>query len=207
MRDEVVKMTTEALEWSVATAVMPGEIESGDRHVVCPFSDGVLVAVIDGLGHGVEAAAAARVAAGVLEKHAGGPVTALVERCHDSLRSTRGVTLSLATISARACVLTWAGVGNVEGLLRRAHPGLPDEKLLLRNGVVGSHVPPLRARVIALQRDDLLVFTTDGVAHDVARTLPLRGTLQAIANGALARGNKGVDDALVLLVRYRCGES
>jgi hypothetical protein len=103
--------------------------------------------------------------------------------------------------------MTWAGVGNVEGLLRRGQPGRPDEKLLLRSGVVGSHVPPLQASVIALERDDLLVFTTDGVAQDVAQTLPVRGTLQVIANGALARGNKGIDDALVLLVRYRGGEA
>jgi negative regulator of sigma-B (phosphoserine phosphatase) len=207
MRDEVAAMTIAGLDWSVATAVMPGEIECGDRHVVCASPDGVLVAVIDGLGHGVEAAAAARVAAGVLEEHAGEPVALLLERCHDSLRSSRGVALSLAAISSHARVMTWAGVGNVEGLLRRALPGLPDEKLLLRNGVVGSHVPPLQASEIALQRDDLLVFTTDGVAQDVAPTLPVRGTLQAIADGALARGNKGIDDALVLLVRYRGGES
>jgi len=200
-------MSIEGLEWSVATAVMPGEIESGDRHVVCPLPDGVLVAVIDGLGHGVEAAAAARVAADVLEEHAGAPVAALVERCHDSLRRTRGATLSLATISTRARLLTWAGIGNIEGVLRRARPGLPDEQLLLSNGVVGSHMPPLRASVLELGRDDLLVFTTDGVAPDVARTLPLRGALPAIANAALARGNKGIDDALVLLVRYRGGWS
>jgi negative regulator of sigma-B (phosphoserine phosphatase) len=200
-------MTTEAVEWSVATAVMPGESESGDRHVLCPLSDGVLVAVIDGLGHGAAAAAAARVAAGVLEKHAGDPVARLVERCHDSLRSTRGVALSVATINARAHLMTWAGVGNVEGVLRRGKPGLPDEKLLLRSGVVGSRLPPLQASVVAIGRDDLLVFTTDGVAQDAARTLPVRGSLQAIANGALARGNKRIDDALVLLVRYRGGES
>jgi negative regulator of sigma-B (phosphoserine phosphatase) len=200
-------MSIAGLDWSVATAVMPGEIESGDRHVVCPLPDGVLVAVIDGLGHGVEAAAAARMAAGVLEEHAGDPVTALVERCHHSLRFTRGVALSLATISLHARVMTWAGVGNVEGLLRRGQPGRPDEKLLLRNGVVGSHVPSLQASVVALDRDDLLVFTTDGVAQEVAQTLPVRGTLQVIVNGALARGNKGIDDALVLLVRYRGGES
>jgi negative regulator of sigma-B (phosphoserine phosphatase) len=200
-------MSIEGLEWSVATAVMPGEIESGDRHVVCPLPDGVLVAVIDGLGHGVEAATAARVAAHVLEEHACDPVTALVERCHYSLRSTRGVTLSLATISTRAHALTWAGVGNIEAVLRRAQPGLPDEQLLLSNGVVGSHVPPLRTSVVALSRDDLLVFTTDGVAPNIAQTLPLRGALQAIANEALARGNKGIDDALVMLVRYRGGQS
>lgn len=200
-------MTTEALEWSVAAAVMPGETESGDRHVFCPFSDGVLVAVIDGLGHGAEAATAAAVAAGVLERHAGDPVTRLVERCHDALRSTRGVALSLAAITAREHVMTWAGVGNVEGVLRRGQPGSADERLLLRSGVVGSHLPPLQASTVAIRRDDLLVFMTDGVTQDVARTLPVRGTLQAIASAALASGNKGIDDALVLLLRYRGGES
>jgi hypothetical protein len=103
--------------------------------------------------------------------------------------------------------MSWAGVGNVEGLLRRAQPGFPDEKLLLRNGVVGSHMPSLQASDVALQCEDLLVFVTDGVAQDVAQTLPVRGTLQAIADAALARGNKGIDDALVLLVRYRGGDS
>lgn len=200
-------MTTETLEWSVATAAMPGETETGDRHVFCPLSDGVLVAAIDGLGHGAEAAVAARRAAAVLEEHAGDPVTRLVERCHDSLRSTRGVALSLATISVRAHLMTWTGVGNVEGALRRGQPGLPDERLLSRSGVVGSHLPPLQASVVAIGRDDLLVFTTDGIAQDAARSLPMQGPLQAIANGALARGNKGTDDALVLLVRYRGGES
>ena len=36
--------------------------ESGDSHVVKPSPEGVLAAVIDGVGHGNEAADAARIA-------------------------------------------------------------------------------------------------------------------------------------------------
>jgi serine phosphatase RsbU (regulator of sigma subunit) len=199
-------MRIEALEWSAATATMPGETESGDRHVVCKMPDGALVAALDGLGHGTQAASAALVASSVLMHYAAAPLTTLLAYCHDALRSTRGIAISLAAINTRSSSMTWAGVGNVEGLLRRAKPRIPDEKLLLRNGVVGSHLPFVQPMVTTLAPGDVLMFTTDGVAHDQVHALPMLGELQSIASSALARGNKGTDDALVLLVRYRGDE-
>src|SRR2546427_6905214 len=58
------------IEWGVASLALPGEAESGDRHLVKPVGTGVLVAVVDGLGHGAEAAAAAQAAVAALERHA-----------------------------------------------------------------------------------------------------------------------------------------
>jgi len=49
------------IEWAVAELAQPGQSESGDRHLVLPTPDGGLVAVVDGLGHGAEAANAAKV--------------------------------------------------------------------------------------------------------------------------------------------------
>ncbi|HZF17857.1 MAG TPA: SpoIIE family protein phosphatase [Steroidobacteraceae bacterium] len=207
MRNEVAPVNIAGLEWSVAVAAMPGESESGDRHVVCPLRDGALVAAIDGLGHGADAALAARVAIDVLEQHAGQALTALFERCHEALRPTRGVTMSLATISTREHSVAWAGVGNVEGLVRRALPTVPDERLVLRNGVVGSQLPALQPSVVTLGAGDILVFNTDGVAHEAASAVPLRGPLQSIADAALESGRKRNDDALLLLVRYGRAES
>ena len=69
------------VEWGSAGQALDesgrGE-ESGDLHVVAPFAGGALVAVIDGLGHGAEAAAAARAARRVISDHAGEPVLTLV---------------------------------------------------------------------------------------------------------------------------------
>src|SRR5216684_973838 len=48
------------IEWGVATLALPGEAQSGDRHLVKPVGSSVLVAVVDGLGHGAEAATAAQ---------------------------------------------------------------------------------------------------------------------------------------------------
>ena len=111
------------VDWAVATLALEGEEESGDLHVVAPFDGGALVAVIDGLGHGPEAAVAARSAAEALERDSTQPVGELLERCHRELRGTRGAVITLASFNARAGTMTWAGVGNIEGTLLRAEPG------------------------------------------------------------------------------------
>src|SRR2546422_8836961 len=90
------------IEWAAAGRALGGPseaCESGDIHVAAPFPKGILVGVIDGLGHGPEAAQAARTAARVLTAHAGEPVQALIQRCHGSLRNTRGAVMSLASFS------------------------------------------------------------------------------------------------------------
>jgi phosphoserine phosphatase RsbX len=58
------------LDWAVAVRPAPGEDVCGDLHLVAPASDSVLLAVVDGLGHGGEAVAAAAAAIDILERHA-----------------------------------------------------------------------------------------------------------------------------------------
>ena len=64
------KLAGHAISWGVAESPLPGEHESGDRHVVQLSAAGVLIAAIDGMGHGAEAAAAAKLAASTLEEFA-----------------------------------------------------------------------------------------------------------------------------------------
>src|SRR5256884_7303297 len=78
------------IEWGVASLALPGEAESGDRHLVTPVGTGVLVAVVDGLGHGAEAASAAKAAVAALERHPTESPAPLLERCHRALNGTRG---------------------------------------------------------------------------------------------------------------------
>src|SRR5215469_16350259 len=88
------------LEVGVVERALPGETVSGDRYVMHPLTDGVLIAVVDGLGHGVEAAMAAEVATATLEAYSHEPVISLLERCHSALRRTRGAAISVASLSA-----------------------------------------------------------------------------------------------------------
>jgi negative regulator of sigma-B (phosphoserine phosphatase) len=193
------------IEWGVAAAALGGQRESGDRYVVAPFGPGALAAVIDGLGHGEDAAYAAQRAADILATHAHESVIALVRRCHEHLRTTRGVVMSLASFDAQDETMAWLGVGNVEGRLLRANPDASParEFLLMRGGVVGgSQLPQLRADLIPVVRGDTLLLVTDGVFMPPAPEVDPGQPPQVLANRMLARHRKATDDALVLVVRW-----
>jgi phosphoserine phosphatase RsbX len=189
------------LEWGLATEPLAGQPESGDLGLVLPFPGGILVGAVDGLGHGDEAAAAARAAAEVLRSQPDAPVIWLVRECHEALGETRGVVMSLASFNARYATMTWIGIGNVEGLLVRADGAAspPRETLLLRGGVVGFKLPELGAAVLPVGRGDTLVFATDGIRSDFASGLSLAQPPQQIADQILGRHAKKTDDALALV--------
>jgi serine/threonine protein phosphatase PrpC len=192
------------IDWGFATAMRTGETESGDLHVVRPVGSDVLVAVVDGLGHGAGAAAAARTAVAVVSRHAGDPLPRLLQRCHEALVGSRGVVMSLARFDRAAATMTWLGVGNVEGVLLYADPGSRPARatLLTRGGIVGSELPPLRAEVVSVAPGDALILATDGVATPFAADLLGDASPQDRAERILARHGKGTDDALVLVARY-----
>jgi len=191
------------VEYGVAKFVLPGQGESGDHHLVCCNQSGILVAAIDGIGHGEEAANASKAAAALLKSSADEPIISLIERCHDKLRATRGVVLSLASIDPKHGMMTWLGVGNVQGVLMRsdAKKGNGQESLLLRSGVVGSQLPALQATVLPIVRGDTLFFATDGVRNDFSVSLSARENPQRAAGRILEQYGSRNDDALVLVVR------
>jgi negative regulator of sigma-B (phosphoserine phosphatase) len=100
-------------------------------------------------------------------------------------------------------MMTWLGVGNVQGVLMRADAkkGNVREALLLRAGVVGSQLPALQATVLPIVRGDTLFFATDGVRSDFSVTLSALENPQRAADRILEQYRSGTDDALVLVSR------
>lgn len=214
--------TSLLIEWGVASKTLAGERECGDQHLVKTHPRGVLVAVIDGVGHGDKAASVAKAATATLAQHAHESPVLLLERCHHALRGTRGVVMSLASFESSTNSLTWLGVGNVEGILLRAKllemkqgrngstwlstenlPREARETILLKGGIVGYQLPALRPVTIPVGRGDILIFATDGIRSAFTRALPLAGSPQEIANHILAEHQRGTDDALALVARYQ----
>lgn len=191
------------IEYAVAEAALPGEQESGDLHLVAPHPRGVLVAAIDGLGHGGEAADAARAARAALARDPSGDLPDLFVRTHGTLARSRGVVMSLASFQ-RGGKLTWLGVGNVEGTLVRAEDGRVRraDSIMLLGGVVGYQLPKLRPSTTAVQPGDVLILATDGIGSGYIETLDPAAGLSALADRILAGFGKGGDDALVLVARY-----
>jgi hypothetical protein len=131
----------------------------------------------------------------------------MVQRCHEALKKTRGVAISLASFGFRDHTLTWLGVGNVEGVLLRADPASSParETLMLVGGVVGYRLPMLRAMVVTVAIGDTLVFATDGIRNGWAQEVTKDDEPQHIADRIGSRYSKGTDDALVLVARYKGG--
>lgn len=192
------------IEWGVKIVPIEGETESGDHYLVKSLPHGYLVAAVDGLGHGDEAATAAKRAVATVEAYGYEPVLSLLRRCDEQLRHTRGVVMTLASFNGIDNTMTWIGVGNVEGVLVRADPqAIPErENVLLRGGVVGYQMPQLRASVLPISSGDTLIFTTDGIRDGFIEELNLGAPPQRIADDICVRFKKENDDALALVVRY-----
>jgi len=187
---------------------MPGQSRSGDCAVLAPYEGGALVAAIDGLGHGDEAADASARAAEVLGAAPDDDPAALLQRCHQALAKTRGAVMTLAWIDVARQRLRWTGIGNVEGRLVRAgaRPHVPTEGAFMRGGVVGYNLPEIRVTSTQLGDGDVVVLATDGVASGFGAAIATGGEAQEIADRILADHARGIDDALVVVVRFRAVE-
>lgn len=194
----------EPVEWGIATRCRRGEAASGDLAVVRVQPEGALVAAIDGLGHGSEAARAARRAAEVVRKSQTEDLVLLIQRCHAALRGTRGAAISLAFVSPSNGGIAWLGVGNVEGRVLSGDRTVtrPKGSLALGRGVPGHELPRLRTTMLDMRPGDVLVLATDGIEATFADSLDISGSSQAISERILADHWKRPDDALVVAVRY-----
>lgn len=187
-----------ALEWAVVGRPCRGETASGDQHLVAPFEGGVLLAVIDALGHGPRAHLTAEAAVAALAEAPGAPVHALFARCDVALKRLRGAVMSLASIHFGDGLMRWAGVGNVEGALLGATGRV---RLLGRGGVVGQGAVPARAAAVPLSAGDVLVLATDGVAASCVEGMDRAAPVGWLASNAIERHAVGRDDALILTAR------
>jgi len=192
------------VEWGVATRSRRGEVTNGDLAVVTMLPDGVLVAAIDGLGHGKEAARAAGAVGVVLRDTRSHDLVALVERCHTALKGTRGAVISLAFLSSSESTMTWLGVGNVEGRLMSGVPSVTGTKgsLAIASGLPGHELPKVSTATLDIRPGDILLLATDGIASAFAESLDVSGSPQAITDRILHNHSKTTDDALVVAVRY-----
>lgn len=144
------------------------EVPSGDAAAVASDGSHLAALVVDGIGHGPEAARAAAAAVSAFDEElarSGGPsldITRFILSAHQQMRSTRGAVLAVCTIDQAAGVVSFAAVGNVSAQLvtggRREH-------LVGRDGTLGTNAPVPR---IALDRAGwgpgaTLLIATDGL--------------------------------------------
>ncbi len=197
--------TSGTITYGIAALTREGETVTGDRSVIRHHDSGVLLAVIDGLGHGADAASAADLAAQVVSSHPSTDIVELLKACHTSLRGSRGVVMTIVSLTPAAHIITALGVGNVQGMIVRhseSEDGAERDFVVLRGGVVGHLMPVLRQSVMQVTPGDLVVLATDGVSIEFMTEEHFSQPPQAIADRILSRYATPNDDALVLVARY-----
>lgn len=179
-----------------------GERVSGDAVIVEELEGGLLLAIVDVLGHGPEAHALASDMAAFLREHARFDVTRLMERLHERVRGSRGAAVSLCSLETESGTLRFVGVGNTAA--RRL--GRDPTWLAAQDGTVGSVMPRLREEHLTLGDGDVFLLTTDGVSsrfRPEALSGLFRDTPAVLARDIVRHFGKQHDDAACLVLRYR----
>ena len=200
------KKSPPCIDWAVAARSKTGEPVSGDTYVVEAFggNGNTLVAVIDGLGHGADAAEPSRMAAEILKENAGKTVETLMRHCDEGLRRTRGAVATVVSITTRQNALQWSAIGNVEAAIVQTGGDATGKitRVIPRNGVLGLNAPRPVVNSQNLAVGDLLIMATDGIESRFPSALDMSGKPRVIAEDILRKFGKMSDDALVLVARY-----
>ncbi len=195
------------IEWAAAARPISSEEACGDHPVAVDLSGtAALFGVLDGLGHGAEAARAARCGEEVLRRNPGKPLGVLIQLCHRALADTRGAAMTLARIDFEAELLTWTGIGNVSADLVAKSPVGAEVRSSARlsGGIVGYRMPEtVHTQTVRMRTGDLLVMASDGVAPSFMDSIDFAASARVIAEELLRSHRKDTDDALVLAARHR----
>jgi anti-sigma regulatory factor (Ser/Thr protein kinase) len=186
---------------------MNGEDESGDGWAASCDLDGATLLGVDGLGHGPEAAKAARAAIHALERRPSAAPSEVLHAAHEALRITRGAALSVARIDYSGNDVRFAGIGNVSCVV---HDGAARRALVSHNGIVGANMRKVQEFAADCPPGALVILHSDGVhtQWDLADYPGLYMRAPALVAGILMRDFiRGRDDALVLVGRRRGGQA
>jgi anti-sigma regulatory factor (Ser/Thr protein kinase) len=178
-----------------------GEIECGDSWGKYQSGKRALIAVVDGLGHGLAAAQASREAVRVFQEWPSLPPAEIIGRMHGALRSTRGAAAAVAEVDLNTRELRFAGVGNIAGVIQSSQGR---RQVISHNGIVGHEMRKVQEFTYPWPDDGLLVLYSDGInTHwDLDRYPGLVRCHPALVSGILFRdSNRGRDDATAVVAR------
>jgi anti-sigma regulatory factor (Ser/Thr protein kinase) len=178
-----------------------GEQVSGDGWLAQPHADAVLIAIVDGLGHGAGAREAAAAALDIVAARKTAECAATLQRIHDGIRHTRGAAGAVLYLRRGAATFTFAGVGNISAVVAT---GSAQQHVLSSNGTLGHQATTFREYHYPWAPDATLVAHTDGLSgHWTLDRYPgLTERHPAVIAAVLYRDfNRQRDDVTVLAVQ------
>jgi anti-sigma regulatory factor (Ser/Thr protein kinase) len=141
---------------------MRGETECGDAWAHARCGRWERICVVDGLGHGPMAAVASAVAVDVfLAAVEGDTPETILRKCHAAMNGTRGAVMGVAAMDVEAGRFTFAGVGNISGMV---HSALEAKHLMSTEGIVGHNMRTIRSVERPWSPGDAVVLSSDGLS-------------------------------------------
>jgi serine phosphatase RsbU (regulator of sigma subunit) len=159
------------------------------------------VTVVDGLGHGWQAAEAAHEALRIFRKGTHLRPGILLESAHQALRSTRGAAMAIAEIDRDQGIVRYAGVGNISGAVIA---GGTRSNMVSHNGIVGHQARKFQEFLYKWPPGALLVMHSDGLGTQwkLDEYAGLAQRDPSVISAVLYRDfTRGRDDVTVLAAR------
>jgi len=187
--------------WGGVSVAKTGEEVCGDALSVSDAGNVRTLLVVDGLGHGPEAAEAAVEAVRLFHRYNGHTLTDLLDYIHGGLRSTRGAAVSIARFDPATKNINFAGIGNVAGVIITAGE---TKRMVSMAGTAGFNTRKIRAFDYPFAQG-LIVLHSDGLASSwTIDRYPNLATLHpSLIAAILYRDFTRVrDDATVLVAKW-----
>ncbi len=190
-------MSPEGISLSAVTRPYPGETACGDVHVVAHGTEGTIIALSDGLGHGPSAALASRAFCDFVKERPDEPLDHLMECASSVLRPTRGAAAALVRISRAGGVLSFCGVGNVE-LQAASREAIRPVSL---PGIVGQRIRKTKTFEYPIHAGDFFALYSDGISSRVELGKYRHLTTDEAARKIVEEYGKNTDDVSVVVFR------
>jgi hypothetical protein len=193
----MLRCTAGGVDIAIVKAPLEGESASGDGYSVEAGPAGVLLVVIDALGHGPLAAEVLAMAVAILREAEPSAIDRLFQVLDERLSGTRGAVAAIALISPETHRLTWAAVGDVQGTIAS---GPARTTLVGTPGILGYRSRRAMPRTVTFNQGDVLCLATDGVLPSYATEIRPLIDLETIARRVESL-MKSDDDSLALMAR------
>ena len=149
------------MQFGTVIKALEGEKVCGDAYFIKAFENKVLIAVIDGLGHGPDAAVAANTAVECIKNNYKKGLTEIIESCHKEMKGTRGAVIGIALIDLKNSILRYTGVGNIEAMVKSQTVFKP----ISINGILGyNNLHTVKEEEFPFNPGDLILLHSDGIS-------------------------------------------
>jgi anti-sigma regulatory factor (Ser/Thr protein kinase) len=201
--DALPSRSLSQVKFGTVSLPLAGEEVSGDNWAIEELPGKTLLFLVDGLGHGLQAAEAAREAIRVFRETSEQSPTEILQATHRALRTTRGAAVALIQLDFETHQARFAGVGNIAGSILGSSSDR-SVSMVSHNGIVGHTIRKIQEFVYPWAPDSLLIMHSDGLGThwQLSRYAGLSMTHPGLIAGVLYRDFRRIrDDVTVVSIR------